>query len=94
MPFEAFCRSLQAPMPPDLPPAVLGLWHALRGEWDAAHDAVQPDTVDCAWVHAALHREEGDHANARWWYQQARRPVAGGDHRAEYLAIAAALLGG
>lgn len=80
-------------VPTDTSPALRGLWHALRGEWDAAHDAVQPDTAECAWVHAALHREEGDHGNAAYWYRTARRPVATGAHRDEYLAIVAVILG-
>jgi len=71
---------------------LLGVWHALRGDWQAAHDAVQDDTRECSWVHAALHREERDHGNAGYWYRQAGRPVAQGDMRAEYLAIAAELL--
>lgn len=92
---QAFTASLAStPPPPGLTPALLGCWHALRGEWDHAHDAVQPDTTDCAWVHAALHREEGDADNAAYWYGTAGRPLARGPARTEYLAIAAALLQG
>ena len=69
-----------------------GCWHALRGEWDAAHDAVQGDSDAESWVHAALHREEGDHANAGYWYRRAGRAAADGAARREYLAIATALL--
>lgn len=90
--FEASLTA--ASPPPSLSAPLRGVWHALRGEWDAAHDAVQTDTVDCAWVHAALHREEGDLGNAGYWYRAAHRAAARGDHRAEYLAIAAVLLGG
>ncbi len=93
--FAAFAASLGAATPPrGLSAAVRGCWHALRGEWAAAHDAVQPDDTACAWVHAALHREEGDHANAGYWYRLARRAPATGAPRDEYLAIAAALLAG
>lgn len=70
-----------------------GVWHALRGEWQAAHDAVQDDTDECSWVHAALHREEGDVSNAGYWYRRCSRPVAQGEMRAEYLAIAKELMG-
>lgn len=81
-----------APAAADDAPALRGAWHALHGDWSAAHDAVQPDTADCAWVHAALHREEGDHDNAAYWYRAAGRPVATGPHRDEYRAIAVTLL--
>lgn len=74
-------------------PALCGVFFALRGEWDLAHDAVQPEDADCAWVHAALHREEGDLDNARYWYGRAGRSMAAGPVRDEYLAIARELLG-
>jgi hypothetical protein len=88
-----FVASLRdAAPPPGLTPALRGLWHALRGEWEPAHDAVQPDDRDCAWVHAALHRDEGDLPNARYWYAEARRPVATGAAPDEYRAILRELL--
>lgn len=81
----AFVASLARAAPAaDLP--------ALRGEWELAHDAVQPETAECAWVHAALHREEGDRHNADYWYRQAGRTAPMATTRDEYLAIAAALL--
>ena len=90
---QAFHESLEASaLPKGLSPPLLGVWHALRGEWHAAHDAVQDDTAECAWVHAALHREEGDTANAGYWYRRAGRSPARGALHDEYLAIAAALL--
>jgi len=73
---------------------LLGCWHALRGEWDAAHDAVQGDSDVDSWVHAVLHREEGDLPNAGYWYRLAGRPKGEGPVRREYLAIAAELLRG
>jgi len=95
MDLAEFERTLAADAPPaGLSPALLGCWHALRGAWERAHDAVQPDGPECAWVHAALHREEGDLPNARYWYRLAGRPEASGDPAAEYRAIAAELLGG
>lgn len=90
---DSFRRSLDAQAPPAGAGAALrGCWHALRGEWEAAHDAVEPDDDDCAWVHAVLHREEGDHANAGYWYRRAGRRAAAGAVRDEYLTIAAELL--
>jgi hypothetical protein len=50
------------------------------------------DDADCAWVHAHLHRVEGDVSNARYWYGQAGKPAASGALDAERDAIIAALL--
>jgi hypothetical protein len=49
---------------------------ALDGDWDRAHQIVQQDESDssAAWIHAALHRMEGDIGNARYWYRRAGRP--------------------
>jgi hypothetical protein len=89
--FEASLAA-EAP-PPGLARPLRALWHAARGEWDRAHAVAQEDEADpaCAWVHAHLHRVEGDLANARYWYRRAGRPEARGDHAAERRAIAAAL---
>ena len=65
-------------------PLLRAVWHGLRGEWEAAHHIAQEDTSqEGAWVHAWLHRIEGDFANARYWYLQARRDPAEGDLREE-----------
>lgn len=92
---DQFERSLGAAEPPaDLPPALAALWHAGRDEWDRAHALVQEreGVGACDWVHAHLHRVEGDDGNAAYWYRRARRPVATGEPRAEWREIAAALL--
>lgn len=69
------------------------LWHDARGDWPAAHAAVQDDASKAgAWVHAYLHRREGDLGNAAYWYARAGRPVATGPLAAEWTAIARALL--
>ena len=55
---------------PDAPLAAL--WWAAKGEWDKAHEIVQDeDDADAAWVHAYLHRVEGDLGNAGYWYRRA-----------------------
>ncbi|MDQ3559186.1 MAG: hypothetical protein M3453_08375 [Pseudomonadota bacterium] len=49
------------------------------GDWNAAHELVQDDpSPEAAWMHAHLHRVEGDLANAGYWYRRADRPVATG----------------
>ena len=56
--------------------ALAGLWHDARGDWDAAHQSCQEDAGRAgAWVHAYLHRKEGDAGNAAYWYARAGRPV-------------------
>ncbi len=84
--------TLAAP-PPDLAPPLAALWWAKKGDWDKAHKLVQDETSrDAAWVHAYLHRVEGDLGNAGYWYAQAGKPVAHGDPAAEWRAMVAALL--
>ncbi|WP_237182521.1 hypothetical protein [Roseomonas marmotae] len=78
--------------PPSVP-LLRALWHGLRGEWAAAHEIVQEDdSAEGAWVHAWLHRMEGDHPNAAYWYRRAGKPVAEGATQAEGEAIADAVL--
>jgi hypothetical protein len=80
--------------PPGLPPALLGLWHDGRGDWDTAHRVVQDASdADSAWVHAYLHHKEGDLWNAGYWYARAGRPRAGGALPEEWATIVAALCG-
>ena len=80
------------------PPAGLGrllqaLWHDANGDWDQAHRLAQEqDDRDGAWVHAYLHRKEGDPSNAAYWYRRAGRPVSGLSLEAEWDEIAEALL--
>ena len=94
MTLAALEASLTSATPPsDLPPLVLALWHDARGDWDEAHRVAQDvETLDGAWVHAYLHRKEGDAGNAAYWYHRAQRPVASGALEAEWRAIATALL--
>ena len=94
MDLAAFRASLAHDEPPaGLSPALHALWEDGRGRWDAAHDLLQGhDAGDGAWVHAYLHRKEGDLGNAAYWYRRAGRPVASGTLDDEWEAIARALL--
>jgi hypothetical protein len=91
---NGFKRSLSDAEPPnDLSPALAALWWAANNDWDKAHKLVMDEnSVESAWVHAYLHRVEGDLANARYWYRQAHRPSAEGGLPDEWDAIVAALL--
>ena|ERR1700730_6042789 len=90
----AFNRSLSDKKPPaGLSPALTALWWAGKDDWDRAHKIVMNDEgADCAWIHAYLHRVEGDLDNARYWYRRARRAKASGDLKTEWTVIVAALL--
>lgn len=56
--------------------ALLALWYDARGDWDQAHTAAQREPGrNGAWVHAYLHRKEGDVSNAGYWYARAARPM-------------------
>lgn len=92
---EAFLDSLEAPTADHgLQPLLLSVWHGLRGEWDEAHNIAQDDeSADAAWIHAWLHRQEGDLGNAAYWYRRAQRPVAKDvSHESEGREIAEFLL--
>jgi len=79
----------------DLAPPLAALWWAAKGNWDAAHKIVQDESdANSAWVHAYLHRVEGDLANAGYWYRQAGQPVAKDTLDAEWERIASTLEGG
>jgi hypothetical protein len=79
--------------PPGLGAPLDALWHDARGDWDAAHGVAQDiDSPDGSWIHAYLHRKEGDAGNAAYWYARAGRPVPSTSLEAEWTAIATALL--
>jgi hypothetical protein len=79
---------------PHLDAPLAALWWAAKGQWDEAHQIVQDDDgKDSAWVHASLHRVEGDLGNAGYWYRRAGQPVATVAIEKEWEQIAAALLG-
>ena len=66
---------------------------ALAGDWDAAHELVQQyDDATASWIHAVLHKIEGDVSNARYWYRRAGRMEHVNDEPlAELAAIQAEL---
>mgnify|MGYP000896916566 FL=1 len=94
MTLDQFTASLAAAKPPaGLTLALAALWWDAKGDWNAAHAQVQRDegNPECDWVHAYLHRKEGDAANAGYWYRSAGRKAAAGPLEREWTAIAAAL---
>ena len=74
--------------------ALLALWWDAKGDWERAHEIAQDVSgADGAWVHAYLHRKEGDLGNAGYWYRQAGRPVGAGDLKVEWEGIVGEMLG-
>ncbi|HMA14419.1 MAG: hypothetical protein ACM35H_11660 [Bacteroidota bacterium] len=86
--------SLAQKTPPrELPPLLRALWHAAKDQWEEAHRIAQDDdSAEGAWVHAHLHRVEGDEANAGYWYGRAGRPHCKASLDDEWAEIAGALL--
>src|SRR5262245_46803440 len=86
--------STSQPQPPaGLSAPLRALWHDARGDWDEAHRVAQDiDDETGAWVHAYLHRKEGDLGNAAYWYRHAKRPVASGSLDEEWNEIVGSLL--
>jgi hypothetical protein len=91
---DDFRKSLSATEPPaSLTRALAGLWWDGKGDWTRAHESAQQDEgVESAWVHAYLHRKEGDQSNAAYWYSRAGKPVCREGLDAEWLSIVRALL--
>jgi len=94
MTVEQFRQSLQDSVPPaGLSLALTGLWWDAKDDWERAHESAQQDEGrDGAWVHAYLHRKEGDPGNAAYWYQRAGQPVCRESLETEWSQIAAGLL--
>jgi hypothetical protein len=89
-----FNACLAQPAPPaELSGALQALWWVGKDDWDEAHKLVMAeDGAEAAWVHAYLHRVEGDLPNARYWYAKAQRPAASNSVKEEWSAIVAELL--
>jgi hypothetical protein len=89
-----FKASLSGAAPaPDLAAPLAALWWAGKGNWDQAHRIAQDEgDATSAWVHAYLHRVEGDLGNAGYWYRRAGKPVATGALENEWDKMVSALL--
>jgi hypothetical protein len=86
-------RALTAKQAALLPALLFAMWHQAQGHWSAAHEVAQAeDTREGAWVHAYLHRQEGDDWNAAYWYRRAGKPVISGPLEAEWEGIVRSLL--
>lgn len=91
---EEFRQSLTNAVPPsNISMALESLWHEAKGDWSRAHDILQhDDSANGAWVHAYLHRVEGDASNAAYWYRRAGKPVSQESLADEWNQLVATLL--
>ena len=79
--------------PPGLTAPLRALWYDARGDWPEAHRVAQDlETPEGSWIHADLHRKEGDLSNAAYWYRRAGRPTASDSLDEEWRRISEALL--
>jgi hypothetical protein len=75
---DEFVTSIGTKQKPDssLSNCLKSLWWSQKGDWEKAHDIAQNEgSQDGDWIHAYLHRVEGDLGNAAFWYNCASRPV-------------------
>ncbi|HYK36725.1 hypothetical protein [Alloacidobacterium sp.] len=86
---DEFRSTLRGDKPPaNLPPLLQALWWEAKGDWNRAHQIAQDiESRDAAWVHAYLHRKEGDASNAGYWYRQAGKPHCRIETEVEWLDI-------
>lgn len=94
MNFDAFKDSLQQKEPPaTLSVYTKALWHEGKGDWERAHQFIQDlDDKTAAWIHAYLHRKEGDIWNADYWYARAKRTRPDINAHLEWEQLCKALL--
>jgi hypothetical protein len=94
MTVDEFRASLAEANPPaQLPPLLTALWWEAKGDWTRAHEIAQDVSGrEGAWVHAYLHRKEGDDGNAGYWYRQAGRAHCSLALDAEWEQIVSVLL--
>jgi hypothetical protein len=93
MTLDEFKATLSDARPPNVSAALAALWHDARGDWEKAHSVAQDiDDASGSWVHAYLHRKEGDLGNGMYWYRRADRPVATDSLNDEWTRIVTELL--
>lgn len=93
MTFEDFKNSLTQPNPPAVSDLLKALWFEGKGDWESAHNIAQDiHSNDGSWIHAYLHRVEGDLGNASYWYSRANRKMPASSLKDEWSAIVKELL--
>jgi hypothetical protein len=86
-------KTLRTSASPPASTPLAALWHVAQGDWQKAHALVDHEEgAAAAWVHAHLHRVEGDHGNAGYWYRRAGKPATSAPLGEEWDTIAEALI--
>ena len=85
MHLEEFIQSIKEESPPEgLSEPLQAMWHAYKGDWETAHNIAQSISSELgSWIHAYLHRVEGDLSNAGYWYKRAGKLQFQGSTEAE-----------
>jgi hypothetical protein len=94
MQFETFQQSIKNAVPPaNLSVYLVAMWYDAHGDWDTAHHMIGDleDSTAC-WVHAYLHRKEGDVGNANYWYSKANKKMPAVNLQQEWEIIVQTLL--
>ena len=93
MTLREFKDSLQNSSAPDVSKALRAMWAVGKDDWDGAHRIAQDiHDADGSWVHAYLHRKEGDLGNASYWYSRAEQKMPDCSLKEEWEQIVAAFL--
>ena len=94
MQFDEFNKSTAGEKPPQtLSQYALSLWYDAKGDWENAHTIIQDiEDKTAAWIHAYLHRKEGDAGNANYWYNRAVKKMPGYEPKKEWEEIVKAVL--
>ena len=95
MQFDEFTKSIEGAVPPQetLNTYALSLWYDAKGDWEKAHTIIQDiEDKKAAWIHAYLHRKEGDAGNAGYWYNRAGKKMPAYSLEKEWEEIVKAML--
>jgi len=94
MTLEEFRSTLaETAAPETLSPALKAMWEDAKGHWDAAHSIAQGiEDETGSWIHAYLHRREGDAGNAGYWYRRVKQSIAHDTLEEEWARIVSSLL--
>ncbi len=86
-------RQASAERAAELSALLHAMWHDAHGQWEIAHSIAQNDhSTNGSWIHAYLHRKEGDAFNAEYWYRRAGKPPCDKSFETEWVEIVTALL--